>query len=83
MNLILNLSPETEAKLYEQAREIGKAPEEFALTVLQTSLAESAVAPSTLPLDEWLGRYDAWVTGHSSRNPHVNDSRESIYPDRW
>ena len=57
-------------------------PEEFALTMLQTSLAESAVATSTLPLDEWLRHYDAWVTGRFSRNPHVDDSRESIYPDR-
>ena len=83
MNLILNLPPETEAKLCEQAREMGKAPEDFALTVLQTSLAETAAANSTIPVDEWLGKFDAWVTGHSSRNPQVDDSRESIYPDRW
>ena len=82
MNLILHLPPETEAKLNEQARVLGKAPEAVALEALNDRLAEAVPQPSLSP-EEWRRQFDAWVVGHPSRNPRVDDSRESIYPDRW
>jgi hypothetical protein len=39
-------------------------------------------AGTTLPPNEWLQEFDAWVSDHESRNPRLDDSRESIYPDR-
>lgn len=27
--------------------------------------------------------FEAWLKRQRSRNPNVDDSRESIYPDRW
>ena len=35
-----------------------------------------------LSLDEWVAEYDAWVKRHKPRNPNMDDSRDSIYPDR-
>jgi hypothetical protein len=44
---------------------------------------DSTDEASTLPLDEWLREFDAWVGSRASRNPDVDDSRESMYPDGW
>ncbi len=43
--------------------------------------ADDASYPTLAP-EAWLVEFDAWVNAHPSRNPHVDDSRESIYPDR-
>lgn len=81
MNLILHLTPETEAKLIERANLVGKKPEELALEALNDQLnGESPTA--TLPAEAWLLEFDAWVSNHKSRNPRFDDSREGIYPDR-
>jgi hypothetical protein len=42
---------------------------------------DDAASPTLAP-EAWIHEFDAWVSGHSSRNPHFDDSRESIYPDR-
>ncbi len=83
MNLTLHLTPETEAKLKEQAALSGKKPEELALEALQDKLEAESVSAPSLSTDEWLRQFDAWVSDHRSRNPRVDDSRDSIYPDRW
>ena len=83
MNLILNLSPETEAQLIAKASLVGKKPEDVALEVLREQFSSELVSAPILPPQAWLREFDAWVSGHTSRNPHVDDSREAIYPDRW
>ena len=83
MNLTLHLPPDIEAKLRAQAEATGKAPEDIAVAALQEELSATDAAPPTLPLEQWLRDFDAWVADHQSRNPRVDDSRESIYPDRW
>jgi len=79
MNLILHLTPETEAKLVEYAATTGKAPEELALRALEEQLAISAQPPSAISADEWVADIGAWAAGHRSRSGDANDSRESIY----
>lgn len=37
------------------------------------------VKPSTETTEERVARFLAWVDSHESRNPNVDDSRESIY----
>jgi len=32
--------------------------------------------------EQWLSRFDTFVARQTSRNPHFDDSRESIYPVR-
>ena len=83
MNLVLQLTPETEAKLLERAHLAGKKPEDIALEVLDDQLNGDSPSGAILPTEAWLREFDAWVSGHKSRNPRVDDSRESIYPDRW
>lgn len=88
MSLTLHLPPELEAQLHEQAKSLGKTPEQIVMATLQSRFLDVShevdteeVAP--LPIDKWLSIFDAWVAGLESRNPPVDDSRESIYPDRW
>jgi plasmid stability protein len=83
MNLILNLPPETEARLRQAAAESGKAPEELALEALDDKLSSEFSSEPELSREEWLKQFHAWVNSHKSRNPNVDDSRESFYPDRW
>lgn len=82
MNLTLNLPPETEAKLKEQASLMGKSLEDLALEALEDKLSVESVPAPVLSAEDWNLHFDAWVTGHSSRNPHFDDSRDSIYPDQ-
>lgn len=83
MNLLLHLTPETEAKLKQRASLAGKQVEDVVLEALAEQLNGEPVSGPTLPIEAWLQEFDAWVSGHKSRNPDVDDSRESIYPDRW
>jgi hypothetical protein len=83
VNLILHLTPETEIRLQEIVSLTGRKPEELALEALQDKLSGEPGTPAALPIGEWLQEFDAWVRGHESRNPHMDDSRDSIYPDRW
>lgn len=83
MNLILNISPETEIRLREYVAATGKQPEQLALEALQDKLAADETSTGSLSTDEWLRQFDAWVGTLTSHNPNVDDSRESIYPDRW
>jgi hypothetical protein len=83
MNLVLNLSRKTEAKLRQASIRSGKAPEALVLEALDDKLSGELGSQQVLLPDEWLRQFDAWVRGHESRNPRVDDSRESIDPDRW
>jgi hypothetical protein len=82
MNLTLQLTPEIEARLKEQAAMAGKKPEELALQVLQESLAGEFGSSPSLSNEEWLRQFNTWVSDHRSRNSRFDDSRESIYADR-
>jgi hypothetical protein len=83
MNLILNLPPETEARLRQASAESGKAPEALALEALDEKLATDFSSGPELSREEWLRRFNEWMSLVKSRNPNVDDSRESFYPDRW
>ena len=82
MNLTLTLSPDTEAKLNERAKALGKAPEALALEAIDEQFGTER-KPTTLPVSERLKQFHDWVASHRSRNPTLDDSRESFYPDRW
>ncbi len=61
MHLILNLPPETEAKLRQAATELGKAPKAFALEALDEKLADEVGSERTVSRQEWLRQFDEWV----------------------
>lgn len=88
MNLTLHLNSEVEAKLRAQAALTGKNLEELALEALEERLADSPAEIDTssagpeLSADEWRAQFDLWIGQQQSRNPRLDDSRESIYADR-
>ncbi len=84
MNLTLHLTPETEAKLKEQAALSGKSLETLALEALDDKLAylDDYTSP-ILSGEAWQARFDEFLaTLPRSKATFVDDSRESIYPDR-
>lgn len=53
--------------------------------------AEAASAPAVPNVNDtpsetaeaWAQRFERWISRQTSHNPNVDDSRESIYEDRW
>ena len=82
MTLVLELPPETEARLRDKAEQTGIAPEALALETLRESLEDDRSSPP-LSKEAWLAAFDAWIAGLPPGNPNMDDSRDSIYPDRW
>src|SRR6266568_4999014 len=82
MNRILQLSPETEAKLREQAAATGRAPEELAIEALQEQLSSSSPSAAPLSADEWIADVRSWVKSHRRRPHDADDSRKSIFAGR-
>ena len=69
------LDPETEARLKELATLKGRSPEELALEALQEKLAVESEPGDLLSPEEWLQRFDAWVSRHKSRNRRLGQFR--------
>jgi hypothetical protein len=82
MTLTLNLTPEVEARLRKLSQSTGKLPEELALDLLERDLDIEDLDEPEISYEEWSKHFDSWVKEQRSRNPHVDDSRDSIYPDR-
>lgn len=82
MNVQIPLSPEFEAKLRERAAAAGQDVESFVVRAIEEELLSEPDTLAILPPDEWLVAFDDWVKSQTSRNANVDDSRESIYPDR-
>jgi hypothetical protein len=86
MTVTLELSPEREAALKEQAQMRGLTLEQWLLELADQQAAPASVAhlQRTDPR-EWARYFDAWVDSHDPNMPVLSDeamSRESIYPDR-
>ncbi|WP_437186711.1 hypothetical protein SH668x_000060 [Planctomicrobium sp. SH668] len=77
----LEFPKDVEASIQAKAAAAGfKTVEEFILDRLD--LDEDKTNIPTLPHDQWVKKLDAFVKRQVSRNPHFDDSRESIYPVR-
>jgi hypothetical protein len=86
MTVTIELSPDKEAALREQALARGLTPEQ-----LLTELAEQLIEPTSVAHmqltnpKEWARHFRAWADSHDPQTPVLSDeamSRESIYPDR-
>jgi uncharacterized protein (DUF1778 family) len=82
MTLRIELTPETEARLREQAAAAGKDLTTFARESLEETAAES-VEPDTqharLSTEQWVARWHAWTARFPALGHIADDSRESIY----
>ena len=63
-----------------QSREEALA-EALRLLKEKTEEAEADDA-QLLPPEEWVREFRKWARSHKPRNPHLDDSRESIYEGR-
>ena len=83
----LQLPPEIEDRLRQQAAAAGMDAEQFAIAALQKELAgngEAAATSSMLPRDAWKAKFDALRRSFPTRQSEgrVDCSRESLYGDR-
>jgi hypothetical protein len=80
MSITLPLTPEAIAELERRAAAAGIDVSRFILSAVHEKLAEGEDAPAEeVSYDEWRYRFHTWLASHPSRNPHFDDSRDSIY----
>jgi hypothetical protein len=82
MVLHLNLSPELESRLVEQAAATGKSPDELALEALEEKLAAEPAPQRRRDHTAWRAKLQAWIDLHPVVNHFIDDSRDSIYEGR-
>ncbi len=85
MTLHIDLAPEDEARLREQAAAAGKDVSTFAQEALQEVLRLEAEADDERPRlsrEQRLAEFLAWADGAQPLGYIVDDSRESIYEGR-
>ena len=82
MNLVLQLSPEIEAKLLQQAVLVGKPPEELAMKALEEQLAVEGPVMEVQTAQQWVADFHRWAERHRRLPREADDSRESIYEGR-
>src|SRR5579863_1278453 len=87
MTLTLELPPEREAALKEQAKARGMSLEQWLLDLTEQLAPSGSIAhlQRTNP-KEWARQFRAWAESHDPNLPVLSDeamSRESIYPDRF
>lgn len=82
MNLTLQLPPEIEAKLKEQAAQSGRSVEEIVLAAIGERVSPQDRPGRRLSKEEWAQRFDAWIASHPVVTHPVDDGREQIYEGR-
>ena len=87
MSITIQLPPDAEKNLREQASLQGRTPEEHLGQLAQQWLRSNGAPAATqsgkeLSKDEWLAEFRAWVASHKPVHHFVDDSRESIYAGR-
>jgi hypothetical protein len=82
MTVTLNLPPAVEQAVLAEAQAKGLSPDELVRDVLLARQPSSTF--NTLPPDEWLRKFDAWVASHAGNTVVLPDDakeRESNYGD--
>ena len=81
--MALQLSEEVESTIRARASAAGfRTPEEYILDLLESDGPLENGEATAESRKDWRARFDAFVARQRSTNPHFDDSRESIYPDR-
>jgi hypothetical protein len=82
MNLVLHLTPETEAKLKERAAASGKAPERLALEALEEILVSQPESGELLSKESRLAKFRELIASMPDGSPDADLSREAAYGNR-
>lgn len=83
MTLEIEISPQAEAKLRQQAQAQGKDVTTFVLQAVEEklALAEASLTTNGTP-QQRIAELRAWAASHSPLPYEADDSRESIYEGR-
>ena len=79
MNITLSLSPEETADLQRRASALGTDIKTFLLHVVHDTSHSFEPTTIDIPYEQWKQEFQSWVKRGRSRNPDMDDSRESIY----
>jgi hypothetical protein len=79
VNITLMLPPEKQATLEQCAAAYGTDVANFILAMVDDKLDERGVGDADLPYSQWREQFQAGIASRRSRNPQVDDSRESSY----
>ncbi|MDQ3919527.1 MAG: hypothetical protein M3348_13735 [Acidobacteriota bacterium] len=85
MTLTIDIPPELEGRLQEEAGKRGVAAEELARTFLEERLLSSAGGPLWERPNDWERAFDEFIAGQDPRRPPLSDeavSRDSFYGER-
>jgi hypothetical protein len=87
MTLEIELTPELESRLQEEAKRHGQEAPEYARTLLEGLLLAPAKRPfyETATREEWERAFDAWVRSHDPSRPPLPPeayTREQVYGHR-
>jgi hypothetical protein len=82
MNLTLHLTPETEARLKEQAAHSGKSLERVVLEAIEAKLANEPENSETTPYEAWKVTFNELMSSMPQGDVGADFSRESIYEGR-
>jgi hypothetical protein len=78
-NITLSLTPENKAELERRAAAAGTDLSGFILAAVREKLDEGSGSSPDQSYEDWSRDFRCWVQSHQSRNPHFDDSRNSIY----
>ena len=79
MNVTLSLTQEETAELERRAAAAGTDVKTFLLHVMHDSAGSDDLLANDMPYDSWKKEFQRWISLRQSRNPVMDDSRESIY----
>lgn len=84
MSLTIELPPEVESRLHQEASKRGQQAEEYARMLLESLLAPSGQRPfyETATPEEWVQAFSAWVASHEATQPPLPPealTREHFY----
>ena len=87
MTMTIELAPEAEARLQEEAAKHGQAPAEYAGRLLESLLLPRSKRPfyETATREEWEQAFDAWIASHDATRPPLPPealTREHMYGTR-
>jgi hypothetical protein len=58
--------------------------EQYVQNLIENDLStQNTYSPNELPFDEWKARFDQMLKNARPGNPTIDDSRESIYAERF
>lgn len=87
MTITIEIPPELEQKLRNEAMRMGLPVDDYARRLLEESLSTAEAHPfwATATSEEWLRAFDEWMDSHDATLPPLSDaavSRESFYGER-